>query len=734
MMTWFSSRSRRLHSYVVAILFVALAVLLRRASPGVLRGAPYLAFYPACVFAATFGGLGPGMLAVISSWLCVELLFDATPGQIDIHDPVVLGRFVVFLIGGLGVSLLAEFRLRSQARERKAEESVRYQSALVASSGDAIIGKTLDGRVTSWNEGAELLYGYSAEEMMGKPISILMPDEPADDLADILQRVAAGQRVEQYETVRKRKDGQLLQVFLKVSPIIDNSGAVIGASSIARDITDRKQAEEALKRSEAQFRTLANAIPQLCWMANSDGWIFWYNDRWYEYTGTTPEQMKGWGWQSVHDPQVLPSVLDRWKASIATGNPFEMVFPLRGADGVLRSFLTRVMPVKDTAGKVVRWFGTNTDVSAQRQAEEALRQSETRYRALFDSMDEGYCIIEVIFDQNDRPVDYRFLETNPAFDKQTGLINAQGKRMRELAPNHEDHWFEIYGRVALTGEPSRTESRAEQLQRWFDVYAFRFSEPEKRQVAILFNDITERKHTEQALMRSEKLASVGRMAATISHEINNPLATAINALYLVKTEPALPECVKDNLALAEQELGRVSHISKQTLGFYREMGNPTAVDLAEVLDSVLDTYGPRLRNKNISLLRSYRSSSNIRAVEGEIRQIASNLVVNCIDALPENGKLHVRLYGPQTLRGNRRMIRMTIADNGEGISTENQKLIFEPFFTNKASIGTGLGLWVTSELVRKHEGKIRIRSKLGKGTIATVWLPMERRGQERRSG
>ena len=136
--------------------------------------------------------------------------------------------------------------------------------------------------------------------------------------------------------------------------------------------------QEELRRTEDQFATLANAIPQLCWMANADGWIFWYNQRWYDYTGTAPEQMEGWGWQSVHDPEALPKVMARWQGSIATGEPFDMVFPLRGADGVFRPFLTRVMPVKDADGKVVRWFGTNTDISEQKRAEIELRKSKER--------------------------------------------------------------------------------------------------------------------------------------------------------------------------------------------------------------------------------------------------------------------------------------------------------------------------------------------------------------------
>jgi PAS domain S-box-containing protein len=132
-----------------------------------------------------------------------------------------------------------------------------------------------------------------------------------------------------------------------------------------------EEAAEALARSEEQFRALANLIPTLAWIADATGWIYWYNDRWYEYTGTSPEEMKGWGWQSVHDPAVLPDVMERWTSSIATGQPFEMEFPLRSATGELRWFLTRVAPVKDAAGAVTRWFGLNTDVQAQHEATEA---------------------------------------------------------------------------------------------------------------------------------------------------------------------------------------------------------------------------------------------------------------------------------------------------------------------------------------------------------------------------
>lgn len=141
------------------------------------------------------------------------------------------------------------------------------------------------------------------------------------------------------------------------------------------DVTEESKQAEALKESEERFHTLADNVPQLEWIADETGFIFWYNKQWYEYTGTTSEQMEGWGWQSVHDPEVLPAVLEQWKVSIATGQPFEMVFPLRGADGVFRPFLTRVLPVKDATGKVIRWFGTNTDITKELEMRRSLERS-----------------------------------------------------------------------------------------------------------------------------------------------------------------------------------------------------------------------------------------------------------------------------------------------------------------------------------------------------------------------
>jgi PAS domain S-box-containing protein len=179
----------------------------------------------------------------------------------------------------------------------------------------------------------------------------------------------------------RMKDGRVYERF--GAPIYSGE-ARLGWVWTFRDISERKQAEEKLLESENNLRALANTIPQLAWMAEADGYIFWYNEGWYEYTGATPEQMEGWGWQSVHDPEMLPEVLSRWKRSIETGEPFEMEFPLRGADGAFRWFLTRVNPLKDSQNKILRWFGTNTDITKIREIEKGLQQARTELEARVD--------------------------------------------------------------------------------------------------------------------------------------------------------------------------------------------------------------------------------------------------------------------------------------------------------------------------------------------------------------
>ena len=266
---------------------------------------------------------------------------------------------------------------RKRAEEALRESTEQYQ-ATFERAGVGIGHTAPDGRWLRVNQKLCDITGYTREELLGLTYrDITHPDNVERD-AEAVRGMLSGER-QSYATEKRyiRRDGSEVWVNLTVSPLRDSAGALRYFISVIEDVSERKRAEERLRESEAQLRTLADAVPQLAWMAHPDGHIFWYNRRWYEYTGTMPEQMEGWGWQSVHDPEVLPRVLKRWGASITTGEPFEMEFPLKGADGRFRSFLTRVVPLKDGRGDVLRWFGTNTDVEELRRA---LRQAEESSR------------------------------------------------------------------------------------------------------------------------------------------------------------------------------------------------------------------------------------------------------------------------------------------------------------------------------------------------------------------
>ncbi|HEX8774826.1 MAG TPA: PAS domain S-box protein [Pyrinomonadaceae bacterium] len=229
-----------------------------------------------------------------------------------------------------------------------------------------------DGSIL-WANQAELdLLGYTREEYIGRKITEFHADQ--NTINDILKRLSNKETLYNYEARLRCKDGSIRYVLIN-SNVLWEDERFVHTRCFTRDITERKQAEEALRESEQRLRTLADAVPQLVWMAEPDGHIFWYNQRWYEYTGTTPEQMEGWGWQAVHDPAMLPKVVKRWRVSLETGEPFEMEFPIKGADGKFRWFLTRVNPLRDAQGRITCWFGTNTDIDEQRRTAEELREA-----------------------------------------------------------------------------------------------------------------------------------------------------------------------------------------------------------------------------------------------------------------------------------------------------------------------------------------------------------------------
>lgn len=276
---------------------------------------------------------------------------------------------------------------REVRRRQRVEEELRRERELLqvtlTSVGDALVTTDTAGRVTFLNRVAERLTGWSTAEATGRPLVEVFPifNETTREAVEnpvarvIREGVVVGLA---NHTVLIGRDGTVWPIADSAAPIRDDAGRLSGVVLVFRDVSAERDAEQALRESEEKFRLLAETIPQLAWTARPDGHIVWFNRRWYEYTGTTPEQMEGWSWQSVHDPEVLPRVLERWTASVASGEPFDMVFPLKRHDEVLRPFLTRVEPLRGADGRILQWFGTNTDVSEIKAMEEALRDADRR--------------------------------------------------------------------------------------------------------------------------------------------------------------------------------------------------------------------------------------------------------------------------------------------------------------------------------------------------------------------
>jgi PAS domain S-box-containing protein len=252
-------------------------------------------------------------------------------------------------------------------------------------------------------------------------------------------------------------------------------------------------------------------------------------------------------------------------------------------------------------------------------------------------------------------------------------------------------------------------------------------------VAKIVRNITQQKKLEEAFHITEKLAAVGRLAATVAHEINNPLEAVTNFIYLAKRQPDLPEQIRHYLERADRELARVSHIAQQTLGFYRDNSQPARLVIPSAIEDVLTIYENKFKYRGLSVAKEIQPNLTVCTLRGEFKQILSNLISNAIDASREGGKIVIRARASRHVRTGVDGIRVTIADNGIGIPAENQQKVFTPFFTTKKEVGTGLGLWVTKDLLEKNGGNIRFRSRSGAkpGTAMSIFIPSQLPSTER---
>ena len=315
-----------------------------------------------------------------------------------------------------------------------------------------------------------------------------------------------------------------------------------------------------------------------------------------------------------------------------------------------------------------------------------------------------------------------------------------GHTERQQSERHPTNWsYEIWPLPAVTGHPaglmikvteaSHYDYKTTAMNEALLLSAMRQYELVETAEALnkkLQAEIKERIQAENALIRVEKLAAVGRMAASMAHEINNPLEAVINSIFLVRSLPELSETARKYLDIADEELRRVSHMTRQTLGFYRESTVPTPTSVRALLDSVVDLLQAKINNTHAHVHKRCDPGLQVMGVFGELRQIVSNLLANSLDAVERHGTVMLRASVAPCRENGQHCIRITVADSGKGIDSIARKQVFEPFFTTKGVYGTGLGLWVSKQLVEKHDGSIHVRSSttgVHRGTTVSVVLP-----------
>jgi PAS domain S-box-containing protein len=572
--------------YGTAAIFVVVALLLRQlpAAPAV----PFMFFFAAVALSARVCGFGPAIFSIVLSAVAADFFllpprFSFLTGRDD------LLRIMFFGIVAFTISNLA--KKKSEA-EKSADERRAQLAAVVESSEDAIFNKSLDGTILTWNRAAQQMYGYTPDEIIGKNVRILAPPEKSGEIDGILERLQSGERVAYFETERITKDGRLIYVSLSISPVHDEEGKIVEAATIARDVTERKQTETALRQSEERFRgahAMAN-VSAFDWNVET-GDVIWFSE--------------------------LPALRDL------------------APDGKFETWMKTIHP-----------------------------EDKPRFDAAIERMfREGNAEIEV----------------------------------RLVRPDGEIVWLSERG----------------------ELYHNHTGKPHCLGVAM---DVTRRKRTEEGLRQAEKLAAAGQLGATIAHELNNPLEAVTNLVYLMHKNKSLDDKARKQLEVLDQELARMAHMTRRTLGFYRDTSTAVLVVLGDLMDEVFSLYARKIESREIELQREYQTQAEVAVFPGEMRKVFSNLIANAIDAVGNRGRITARITNSRDWRNpSVRGVRVAVADSGTGISPADRRKIFEPFYTTKRETGTGLGLWLSKDIVESHGGNIAVRSHRNEHTCRTVF-------------
>jgi PAS domain S-box-containing protein len=621
-----------------------------------------------------------------------------------------------------------------------------------------------DCRVAQFNRAAAEVFGVASSDVGRRACSVqLLADAP--EIEQVCVQVMS-------DGVPSRHDLRSGDrwFLVRISAYAGIEGQVSGAVLAFTNVTAfRASLGQAIYERE-YTKTILNTVIDPLVVLGDGLQVQTANRAFYDWFGASREQTQGVPLSDLGDDSWKAS--DLWSSLNATLShnsefhtvEFEGAFPNVGCRTVLLD--ARRLGRAGTALVLLAF----RDITDLKQAEKARRESEIRFRTLFESMDEGYCVVEMIFDEGNNPIDYRFLEVNPVFERQTGIKNARGRRMREIAPEHEQHWFDTYGRIAITGETLRFEKPAAALHRYYEVCAFRVAAPELRHVGIVFNDITERKslelQRERALAQEEALRKDAEIAtralaqtqevlhkrvaeladadrhrneflAILAHELRNPLAPLKNAVEILRRSPDDAVVVEKARDLIDRQVQHMSRLVGDLLEAARAQNGQiklqsTSLDLRAIIEHVVDLMRPMFEGKHQRLrLTLPETPVWVEGDAARLEQIFTNLLSNANKYTQDQGDIEISLDSGLIDEAARCVI-VKVLDNGEGIEAELVPRLFELFAQADRSLahsqgGLGIGLSLVRTLVEMHGGRVSMQSDgRGRGSTFEVRIPLTR--------
>lgn len=620
--------------------------------------------------------------------------------------------------------------VRDITARKRAEEATVWLAAIVESSQDAIIGKDLDGLITSWNKGAETMYGYTSDDVIGRHISVLAPPERADEIPQIMEELNKGHRIKSFETVRMAKNGKVLNVSLTISLVQDSDGTVMGASVVARDITAEKVAEEALRKAN---ETSIYSSPVPIAALDVKGHVTMWNPAAEAVFGWSEKEVIGKAVPIIPPEEAARAALLHER--LLSGETLTGIEVCRQSrDGSPITVSVSASPLWDENHKVKGTIGFLTDISEQKRAEVALRRAEEKYRSIFENAVEG------IYQATP---DGKYISSNPALARMLGFDSPEELIAMRNDITHQEYidpelravFIRSIEELGVVQNFEYQARRKDGKPIWLSAsaHAVRGTDGQILYFEGTVQDVTERRELEQQLRQMQKIDAIGRLAGGVAHDFNNILM-AISSYAELLGRKATEEATRRYVSEIAKATNRGSSLTQGLLTFSRkQVLSPEVLDLNALVVQQLDML-KRLIPENIELkFIPGDTIGNVKADPTQMEQVIMNLVINARDAMPNGGTVlietdHVALDreadGEHNPVNSQDYVVLAVRDNGCGMTVETKSHLFEPFFTTKEQgKGTGLGLATVFGIVKQSMGDILVESEVGHGTTFKIFLP-----------